>query len=292
MKLTRFIELEKAIRLFGANKSVQQLAKELETGKIDADFSNLICGETGIYLIREDGLLTRVIVHIVDINIKGGYFGKDARRLVKSKMYDDSRLLKKIHKYHLVNCSTLQTAKDKGWSEKFKMSQRQDGKFFYRFIQDDHIHTTNDSQKLVVCGNCLKEINLLNESKETYEKTQFSPSIFFSEEFQNNWLPSSSNNHYARDSVPNMYSKDWDKISLGYKERMGFICEGENCSYRNLNTPELKKYLNCHHVNMDKANSKYSNLKALCILCHANQPNHGHLKSSNEYKKYKKIINV
>jgi len=90
---------------------------------------------------------------------------------------------------------------------------------------------------------------------------------------------------------PNIYPKDWDKISQKYKEQVNWQCEAIDCKHRDLSSLQLRKYLHCHHIDMKKNNTRNYNLKALCILCHAKEPNHAHLKNTPNYSEYKSLIN-
>lgn len=58
------------------------------------------------------------------------------------------------------------------------------------------------------------------------------------------------------------YTKDWTCVSNAYKEYIDWKCEvcGLDCSI-------TKYYLHTHHVNNNRYNNSYNNLKALCMAC-------------------------
>lgn len=89
------------------------------------------------------------------------------------------------------------------------------------------------------------------------------------------------------------YTKDWDAISKAYREKHDYTCE--NCGLRIENDYD-RQYMHVHHINGKKENNKESNLKCLCLYCHAHV-DENHLKrlttGANKYvyddfiKKYK-----
>ena len=285
MKLTRFEKLLAAVQRLGANQAITTLIKKLELGEVTVDPENLVYGQNGIYLVDKTGLLTKVILHIVNKNIEGHYFPEEARSAIKDEDYENNILIKKIHKFHLINCTTLRQAQKEGWRDKYAISTRKDGKFFYRFTKRNSVVATNREQVLNICGNCLREINDLKFLEKKCTTSNFNLDDYFAEGFQKHWIPDDG---VVKDihSRPNVYSRDWDLISIKYRRIINFQCEGTNCERNDLSDPKLHKYLHCHHVNFDKSNNNYSNLKALCIRCHAEQATHNHLKNSPDYTNY------
>ena len=147
------------------------------------------------------------------------------------------------------------------------------------------MRATNEEQVLELCGNCLKEINDLGLYGKKYTTANFKLENFFSEGFKKHWMPDDGLVR-DRDSRANVYSNDWDLISKKYRELVNYQCEEINCEKSDLSDPKRHKYLHCHHVDFNKSNNNYSNLKALCIRCHAEQPNHNHLKNLSDYTNY------
>lgn len=58
------------------------------------------------------------------------------------------------------------------------------------------------------------------------------------------------------------YTMDWTNVSINYKEKINWVCEdcGLDCSL-------TKYYLHTHHINKNRYNNSYNNLKALCRSC-------------------------
>ena len=62
------------------------------------------------------------------------------------------------------------------------------------------------------------------------------------------------------------YTKDWDNISKAYREKHNYTCE--KCGLQ-IDDDYDRQYIHVHHINGDKLNNKESNLKCLCLYCHA-----------------------
>jgi 5-methylcytosine-specific restriction endonuclease McrA len=55
---------------------------------------------------------------------------------------------------------------------------------------------------------------------------------------------------------------------------------------RNLSKPENQRFLHAHHIDADKSDNRPSNIKLLCIYCHAKAFNHSQLLETKDYKEY------
>jgi len=287
LKITRFSLLLREVSKLGATQAIATLSKQLESGHQDVDPNDLVFGEHGLFYLDDSGIVTRIIVHIVDKSVD--HFEYHNKVAIESGDYENPDVVEKVHRYHLLNCATLRRAKSEGWRDRYKMTQKRTGKFFYRFLRDKDVFKTNENQPLHVCFHCLNGINEKHDSNTRFTRSNFSPDVFFSEEFRNHWLVDSG---YQVDSetVPNCYQQDWDKISARYKQKVKYQCEGAGCRFPSLSDASMRQYLHCHHVNMDKSDNNFSNLKALCLECHAKQPNHAHMKNKN-YRQYIHLVN-
>jgi len=290
MKLTRFDKLEVAIRLIGGTKVSAALVRALSTGTKDVSPDDLITGEQGIYYLTDEGVLTRVIVNVVDKNIRGRYFKPEWRAFVEKAEYEAETLVEGLHRYHLVRCNTIERAENEGWRDKYKMSHRRDGRFFYRFIADDKVHRESKDQRLHFCMNCLRRLAEAGIVPAGIEKGDFEPRMFFDYAEANEVTGLKEGGEYAEHSVPNKYAKDWRLIAQRLKEKRGFRCEESDCLHPDLSAPNLRRFLHAHHVDMDKSNNNFSNLQLLCIGCHAEQPGHSHMKGTRDYKEYQFLV--
>ena len=73
------------------------------------------------------------------------------------------------------------------------------------------------------------------------------------------------------------YPRNWRSIAQACKERAGWSCV--RCGVR-LADPGVRHLLHAHHRDADPSNNARSNLAALCVVCHAEQPGAGHRRLS------------
>jgi hypothetical protein len=287
MKLTKFDKLKLAIEALGASPVVSDLVKKLKGDGVDIDASSTVVTDNGIYYIDKTGLLTKVVIHIVDKPLDG-HWANNLYKFVSNGQFESSELIDEIHKFHVLNCMTIKRAESEGWVDRYKGSKRTDGRFFYRFLKDNRVLSEQLDQELNICKNCLKLVSQHVGGEISVEK--FDLDEFFSVHGVMAPLDIPVVDEMA--CAPNIYQDDWPDISTAFKKIRNYKCEGEHCPHPNLSESSLKRYLHTHHVSMDKTNNQISNLKALCIYCHANQPNHSQLKASKDYKDYIGIIGL
>lgn len=285
MDFTRFEKLRRAVELLGASQVVARLEKQLVGKGIDVDDpERIITGDNGIYYITPEGVLTRVLIHIVDKQI-GDRYGAIIADLVRRRDFDTEELIKNIHRYHLVKCKTIGKAENEGWKTKYKMSRRRAGRFFYRFIDGNRV-IESDQQRLLPCMNCLADINQILGRR--YTVSNFVPDELLGDEaFIAYGLPRAG--ELADFSKPNSYSEDWAEISRRYRSLAKYQCQDPSCPAPDLSSIQYKKYLHVHHVSQDKSDNAYTNLRALCIYCHARQPNHASMKQLSVYREYSRL---
>lgn len=190
-------------------------------------------------------------------------------------------------RFHLANCSTLQQMRERKRFDRYVVSTRTDGRFNINVIGSGVVKT--ELYNLSVCQNCLnllgfdgfgmnwpktKRINFVNLFKIDSFFDKYPRSLY------------SQTPTYNSDNAPlNIYSDDFKEISQKVKNDSGWHCQ--ECGI-DLSEPVNKKWLHVHHKNGLKYDNNRNNLEALCIGCHANKSNHGHIKSSSNYSEFVK----
>ena len=195
----------------------------------------------------------RVIVYIRDVN----EYNNEVR----------------LPKFHVANCKTLQQMIKDGRKRRYVVSKNTENSFHLNFISGNSVR--KEDHALSVCKNCLEILRWdgysqgWNSEKKDKCVSYFQIKNFFSK------YPISlidkkgfSNNN----SSINTYSDDWNTISQSYKNSKKWVCE--QCG---VNLIHSKTLLHTHHINSQKNENNISNLRALCICCHANQPMHNHM---------------
>jgi hypothetical protein len=221
-------------------------------------------------VVLEDGTVSykdsRVIVYIRDVISWGG-------------QHDNPR-------FHVADCTTLQKMRQMNLSGPYVVSIRGDGRFLINRINQ---HSKIDSLEipLKVCQNCLSTLSFdnfsfsLSSRDRTKIVSRFAIPRFF-EKYPKSllyWRPTED----AATAPINDYPVDFEEISRRVREQRGWRCE--RCR-RDFSVPVNREYLHVHHRNGMKNQNNEANLQVLCLGCHADEPQHAHLKNLGEYREF------
>lgn len=194
-------------------------------------------------------------------------------------------------KFHISNCATLQRMRSNGKFNRYVISTRTDGQFTINRIQNNK--SISQLSDLMVCQNCLTKLNFDGFSEEIqYTKKKsivhnFKIADFFDKYPMSLFLDTPQ---YNSDNSPtNSYPKNWNEISKQFRERAGWRCS--KCLIL-LREPNLQKFLDVHHKNGLKFDCNYENLETICIGCHAEEPDHAHMKANQRYNEYIRTKNA
>ena len=217
--------------------------------------------------VLDDGTLsyknTRILLYIRDVSI----YGKGPPR------------------YHISNCNTLQEMIARGRFERYVIATENSGRFKINFITNGNARS--EKRVLSVCQNCLAKLQFdgfrydMNRSQRGEIVRQFTPDRFF------RMYPKSLHGrvpkHNDANSPLNNYTKDWSTHSFKVRSAANWTCS--HCK-KDFSAPDMRKFLDVHHLDAQKWNNDSKNLFVVCIKCHAEQPNHSHLKSDPRYTAY------
>ena len=257
-------------RDFGTMKSIAISIERLslteiatiETAGIDVDIAELQVLEDGTFAYKN----RRVVLYIRDVADYGGRYSEP--------------------RFHLSNCQTLREMKSNQRMGRYVVASRSDGLFRINYISGS---VRSEDKPLMVCQNCLDNL-CFDGFQRGMEATERDSAVkMFSIERFFVRFPKSLHLdmpiHTDRSAPLNQYPTDFEKISLACRRAAKWRCSSRECGIH-LEAGDLRRYLHAHHQDGDKSNNGPENLVALCIYCHANTYQHGHLKATIEYKEF------
>jgi hypothetical protein len=197
-----------------------------------------------------------------------------------------------LPRFHLAVCETLIRMMNEGrYKKRYVVSTRDDGLFSIQRIRNHSVKKSDEH--LNVCQHCLHELHYLGFTRflsGTVKRTrvkEFSLEAFF-EAFGRSCVWATPK--FDSDNAPsNVYSINFHRIAKGIKEQRGYRCQDSTCGI-DLSAPHLQKFLHAHHIDADKSDSHPSNIKLLCIRCHANSFRHSHLRESPHYSEFNRLF--
>jgi len=188
--------------------------------------------------------------------------------------------------FHVANCTTLHEMNRKGRYERYVVATRKDGKFIVNRFDWNELVEKEVECELPVCRNCLRRLKYQNYNYESrFRRNQIVENFDLVDFFDK--YPSRITRlpkHTDKTAPLGTYSSDWATISSRYRESVNWTCE--RCG---VNLKDHKSFLQAHHLNGVKSDNDRQNLQALCIRCHAQKPDHEHLRNSPDYVKYAQV---
>lgn len=196
----------------------------------------------------------------------------------------------KSRKFHIADCSTLDSMKQKGRFERYVVISGNDGVFPVDWKDPDTGEKGETEAALKVCKNCLKALDWLGYENPEYREnsgrgTKMTRNeIFQSFDISDFFLSYSTFFHQkpsrkANEAELNKYVPNWSKISNQRRQKAKWCCEA--CK---VDLNQAPWALHCHHRNGVVTDNRTTNIEVLCALCHGAQPNHGHMKVSAKTK--------
>ena len=196
-----------------------------------------------------------------------------------------------LNKVHVADCSTLQSMRRQGRYERYVVTTRTDGLFIVNFLGSfgSGLQEEGVECRLFVCINCLKRLSYKNYNSRRRSEQREIREFFDFEEFFRQYSSQIASPPTQTDitAPTNIYPPNLARITHRYKERMRWRCE--QCR-EYLGDENMRKFLHVHHVNGLRHDNRKENLRALCIKCHADQPQHQHLRNKADYCEYLRIL--
>jgi len=236
--------------------------QRLQREGIDVPIENVVPAEDGTLEYRGQ----KVVLYIRDQHI--------------SSRYDTSG---SGYRFHIADCRKLKEMREKGKFDRYVVANRKDGKFIVNRFEYNKLLEEQIEVEIPVCKLCLTALNYDNYKHSIRDqKDEIWSSFNLIDYFEKYSSKISKVPRYTTDNAPlNVYPDNIDEISRIYKMSMNWQCEDCRIDLQN-----NKRFLHLHHIDSNKYNNNTSNLRALCIKCHANQPDHDHLRNSPDYIRF------
>ena len=241
-------------------------------------------------ILVKTGIEIPLIEIEIDFDGTHKYKGRKVAVYIRDQYGSSDSKPDQLNKLHIADCSTLQAMRRQGRYERYVVTTRTDGLFIVNFLGSfsSGLQEEGVECRLFVCINCLKRLSYKNynrsrRSEQIEIKESFNLEEFF--ERYGNQITSPPTQTDITAQV-NIYPPDLVRISRRYKEQIGWHCE--QCQVY-FGDEDMQKFLHLHHVDGLKHNNRNENLRALCIGCHAEQPQHQHLKNTADYREYLRI---
>jgi hypothetical protein len=177
-------------------------------------------------------------------------------------------------RFHLADCKTLETMREKNRFERYVVTTRRDGLFSVDAMDPITKEREELEVKLGPCKHCLELINWKEwRTRPRQEKIRiwdrFSLEDFFYE-FSTFFRerPTFSDRIAPRGG----YVANWASISERFRRQRNWRCD--ECG---VNLSEHPYLLHCHHKNGVQSDNRPENIAVLCVEHHAQQLGHGHL---------------
>ena len=190
-------------------------------------------------------------------------------------------------KYHVAYCQTLDKMRANNRFARYVVASRDDGLFVVNLVGD---LPRSELVRLDVCQNCLATLEWSDFSFDLKRETrlvrvaEFRLVEFFAR-FPRDLLavrpPDDSDTGPLNDYPPN-----WPQVSSRTKRVREYRCEA--CGYTASET-SASRFLHVHHADGRKNNCADSNLRVLCIGCHAEEPMHAHMRATRDYEDFIRI---
>jgi len=176
------------------------------------------------------------------------------------------------NKFHISDCKTLETMREKKRFERYKVTNNLTGVFDI-YGTDQNKRSVEGEAELNVCKNCLNMLNYKNATTSTVPVRNKIVNEFDVEEFFSTYssmfrfLPKRNSKNIEKG-----YTDDWKEVSASIRKKSNYVCSSCDVDLKN-----KKSLLHVHHVNGVKSDNSESNLVVLCADCHKKEPYHNHL---------------
>lgn len=227
--------------------------------------------------ILDDGTLayknSRVILYIRDV-----------------VQYRNSRITQyDLPRFHVSDCTKLQEMRANKRYERYVVATPENKSFELNIKRKGAKKFERRIEQLDICQFCLGKLGwqgfnyrLPNPRKRAIVSA-FTLTDFFKTYGKTLII---KNPRHTADTAPlNDYTDDFKIVAERLKRDRGYRCD--QCK---IDLSNYRGFLHAHHINGQKSENSPSNIRILCIRCHAEEYNHSHMKALAEYKEFVQLF--
>lgn len=176
----------------------------------------------------------------------------------------------KGNKFHVADCSKLDEMRRHNRFSRYRATNNISGVF------EIFGHSVGEplagEAKLQVCKLCLSKLNYKGAGTGSADHRRALVARFELSQFFLTYMSLFKQLPKMLEDNPTGYTEDWPEVSAGFRARAGFRCESCHVDLR-----KETYLLHTHHINGDKCDNAFGNLKSLCADCHRKEPFHNHM---------------
>src|SRR5688500_17001542 len=191
--------------------------------------------------------------------------------------------------FNVADCDKLREMKENNRYQRYVVATRDTGKFHINLMPPGSRQFTKMDAELRVCQRCLSRLNWRNfamERRSTQGRRDavdnFKLFDFF-QEYGRSFV-NQEPQHTDLTAPINNYTSDFKVIADKKKRERGFKCE--ECK---LVLVQYQHFLQAHHSNGLQHDNSDGNIIILCIECHSQQYNHGHMHGLDLLREFRSL---
>ena len=203
-----------------------------------------------------------------------------------------------LPRFHVADCDKLQEMRANNRYERYVVATRDTGLFTINLKAQGSQRYVQSDRRLSVCQYCLGRLDWDGFSRFRYQRDRnrsrnqrreivslFSLERYFAK-FGKTFIGAMP--PHTEETAPlNDYNEDFAKVAERIKRKRGYCCD--NCR---VNLENHRRFLHAHHKNGIQSDDRDDNIAILCILHHAEQPNHDHMKQLPEYREFCRLFDA
>jgi hypothetical protein len=251
---------------------------------------------SGVLTIQEIEILARegLEIPLGDVNVleDGTLIYKNRRVVLYIRDVKQYRKAEpdELPRFHVSNCDKLQEMRANNRFERYVVATRDTGIFQINLKSYNSVAFEKSDKTLRVCQLCLGKLNWEGFKQIGSDRTRkrglvndFKLVRFFEVYPQN--VITHEPQHDAHSAPINDYGPEFRAIADRIKRERGYKCDecGSDLS-------QYRKFLHAHHKNGLQHDNSDRNITILCVVDHAKQYNHGHVKHTADYKEYARLL--